>query len=303
MRVGIDKRYKDSCEKIVKEANKILKKKSILPKDNYQKILSSQNISVEKKKKQLVKILHNRILHSFSIDIQKNKKGFGSIKKQVVVIREIIHKIKSINNYLEESFLTEMGLVKKSLIIKAIKSKQPEKYLLRVRGLSKSYLDKIEHIVYTLMREIVFFDQKLLKNYAIRKIIIIKKEKIEITDLEKILKIQTELLDALEAKIPPASKVTSKLFKKVNFNKWIPLVFALLTHFEAEYQKEQLLFLGLRKDRKLRKKIESKIKYIINEKENILKIKEKRVLSMESFGKIDDNHRKVFHEYVSAAGL
>jgi len=132
---------------------------------------------------------------------------------------------------------------------------------------------------------------------------VVKTEKLGIKDLEKILKIQSELLDALEAKIPPASKVKAKLFKKDIFNRWIPMVFALLSSFEAEYQKEALIFSKIKENDRLRKKIDNKIKHVISEKEKLLKIQEKRVLEMKGFGKISDDYRQTFHEYVSAASL
>ena len=249
MRVGIDKRYIDSYKKIVKEANKILrnKRKPALQKDNYKKVLLNQNISVEKKKKQLIKILHGRILHTFSIDIQKANKTLESTKKQTAIIREIIHKIKSINNYLEESFLKEIGFIKKSITIRAIQSKKPEKYLQQARGLPKNYIGKIEHTVVLLMQEIVFFDKKLLRNYSKKQTAIIQKEKIEVKDLEKTLKAESEIVDVLEEKIPPARRVQAKLFKKEIFNKWVPMVFALLSSLEEEYDKEEMIFSKIKK--------------------------------------------------------
>ena len=153
------------------------------------------------------------------------------------------------------------------------------------------------------MKEIIFFDEKLLKKYKKKEFKVTKKEKLEIKDLENILRIQSELLDALEAKIPPPSKIKQKLFKKETFNKWIPFVFALLSSFEAEYQKEQLIFAKINKNSRLSKKITRKIKHVIKEKEKMLKIRERRALSMKKLGKITDDYRNVFHEYMSAAGL
>ncbi|MAE42396.1 hypothetical protein CMO93_01380 [Candidatus Woesearchaeota archaeon] len=305
MRVGLEKRYISTYKNIVREANKAIKKaKFKVSRSKYEKALLTNNISIENKKKRLAKYLHELIISSFSINPkQVNKKSIENLRQNIFLMREIIHKIKSINNYLEESFLKELGIIKKSLTIKALKSKKPEKYLEQARGLSKDYVGKIEHTVYTLMQEIIFFDKKLLRGYAKKEINAIKKEKIEIKDLKKILIIESELLDALEAKIPPANKVKAKLFKKETFNRWIPLVFALLSSFETEHQKEQLIFSKLKNNSRLRKKIENKIKHIVNEKEKILKIKEKRALSMEKLGKISDDYRQVFHEYVFAAGL
>jgi len=307
MRVDIEKRHIDSYKRIAREANRAIKKVSLkIPKTKYKRILFQTDISAESKKKQLVKSLHELIINTFSTsikEIKKGKKGMGKVKENIELIRYVIHKIKAINNYLEEALLLELGIIKKSLIVKAIKSSNPEYYLRKSgRVLSKDYIHKIEHTVYELMHEIVFFDKKLIKGYEKKEIKIIEKERVEIKDIEKILRIESELLDALEAKIPPAKKVKPKLFKKEIFNKWVPMIFALLSSFEAEYAKEKLIFSKIKNNDKLRKKIENKIKHVVNEKERILKIKEKRALEMKSF-KISDDYRQTFHDYVSAASL
>jgi len=304
MRVDIEKRHIDSYERIAKEANMAIKRDLKLKKNGYKKLLLQKDISVENKKKRLVENLHELIISTFSVNIkQVNNKTLEKVKANIELIRYIIHKVKSINNYLEESFLKELGIIKKSLILSAVKSNKPEKYLEK-RGdvLSKQYIGKIEHTVYELMHKIIFFDKKLLKQYKGKEVKIIKTEKLRIKDLETIFKIESQLLDALEAKMPPSKKVKKKLFGKEIFNKWIPMMFALLSSFEAEYNKEKLIFSKIKKNGRLRKKIENKIKHVVNEKERILKIKEKRALAMKSF-KISDDYRQTFHEYVSAASL
>ena len=307
MRVGIEKRHIDSYKRLAREANKSIKKVNLkVQKSKYERALLQKDISVENKKKKLAKHLHELIITTFSVDINKIKKkkeAMENLKGNIELIRYILQKIKSINNYLEEDLLKELGIIKKSPVLKAIKSKTPVKYFEKSHVLSKGYTDKIEHTVYELMQKIVFFDKKLLKDYKKKEINIIDKEKLEIKDIEKILKIESELLDALEAKMPPATKVKPKLFKKEVFNTWIPMVFALLSSFETEHHKEQLIFLKIKKNYKLRKKIEHKIKHIVNEKEKILQIKEKRALTMKNIEKISDDYRQTFHEYVSAASL
>ena len=310
MRVGIEKRYIDSYRNIAREVNNIVnivkRGKKALKKETYRKALLSTNISVENKKKKLAKALHELILHAFSIDIRKvknSKKALQSVKGHIALIREVIHKIKSLNNYLEESFLAELGIAKKPLVLKALKAKKPERFLESKRGLPRGYIIKIEHTVYKLMQEIVIFDEKLLKGYAGKEARIIGEEKLEIKDLESLLKTESELLDFLEAKMPPQPKIKAKLFSRKIFNKWVPMVFALLAGFEAECKKEALLFSKIKKNTRLRNKIEDKIKHIVDEKGKVLKIKEQRALSMKSFGKIGDEYRKVFHEYINAARL
>jgi len=308
MRVDIEKRHIDSYEGIIREANKAVKTpRPKVKKSEFQKELLEKNISAENKKKRLVKNLHELIINTFSVNINqiKNKKGMlNGVKANIELIRYILHKIEAINNYLEDALLLEIGIIKKSMIVKAFKSSKPEKYLEK-RGLvlSKEYIDKIEQTVYELMQRIVFFDKKLLKKYTKREIKVIKTEKVDIKDLENILKIESELLEVLESKIPPPSKIKARLFKKDIFNKWIPMMFALLSSFETEYQKERIIFSEIKKNDKLRKKIENKIKHVVMEKGKLLKIKEKRALEMKGLGKIGDDYRQTFHEYVSAASL
>lgn len=288
------------------EINHLVKGKAGLKiqKGEYERLLFRKDISAEGKKKLLVKCLYELLISTFSASVkQTNKKSLGKAKANIGLIRAVLHNLKAINNYLEESLLRELGIIKKSLVVQAIKSIRPEKYLEKSgRKLPKGYIDKIESIVYELMHKIVIFDKKLMKDYKKKEIRIIGREKLGIKDLEMVLKIESELLDALEAKIPPPSKIKPKLFKKDIFNKWVPMVFALLLSFETEYSKERLIFAKIKNNNKLRNKIESKIRHVVNEKERILRIKEKRALAMKRF-KISDDYRQTFHEYVYAASL
>jgi len=303
MRVGLEKSYIDTFQSLVKDANKLIKKKPKLQDKAYRKALVSNNLSIEKKKQKLIKALHDIILHTFSINIKKPIK-IEIVKQRASLIRELIDKIKSLNNYLEESFLKELKLIKEPLIIRAIRSKSPKLYLRKQsETLSKDYMARIEHTVFWLMKEIIFFDETLLKKYKQQELKEIKAEKLEIKDLEKILKTQSELLNALESKIPPPDKIKDKLFKKDTFNKWMPLTFAILASFESEHKKEQIIFSKLKKNSSLRKRIDTKIKHIVDEKARMLRIQEKRVFAMKKLGKLTQDHRKVFHEYVYATGL
>ena len=304
MRVDIEKRHIDSYKKIAIEANnpgKTLKKADT---SKYKKSLFRKDITPENKKKSLVKDIHELIINTFPVNIKQiDSRALQKIKINIAIIRPILYKIKSINNFLEESFLRDLGIIKKSLVVEAIKSNKPAKYIESSAGtLSKQYISKIEHTIYELMHRIIFFDKKLLKKYKKREVRIIGKEKLGIKDLENTLKIESELLEVLEAKIPPSSLIKKKLFKKDIFNKWVPMVLALLSSLEAECEKEKLIFSGIKKNERLKNKIESKINHVVDEKEKLLKISEKRAMAMKSF-KISDNHRQTFHEYVSAANL
>lgn len=307
MRVDIEKRHLDSYRSIAHDANKALKAQKAAKTGKYNLLVEQRNISVENKKERLAKSLHELIIKAFSININKasgRQKAVKSFKANTDLIRGIAKKIQCINHYLEESLLRELGIIKKSLVVEAAKSKDPVKYLeSRGRVLPKEYMGKLEHAVYELMQKIVFFDKKLIKDYQKKEVRVIGNEKLEIKGLQNVLLLQTELLEALEAKLPPSSKVKPKLFTKAVFNYWAPMVFALLSSFETEYGKEKEIFSIVKKNNALRKKIEAKIRHVIAEKEKILKIKEKRALSMGKMRGINEDYRQAFHEYISAASL
>ena len=307
MRVDIEKRHLDSYKSIAQDANKALKVQRAAKTGKYKRLVEQRNISVEYKKEKLARSLHELIIKAFSINISKindRKRAVKSFKANTDLIRSIVKKIESINHYIEESLLRELGIIKSSLVVEAAKAKNPVKYLeSKGRILPKEYIGKLEHAVYELMQKIVFFDKKLIRDYQKKEVRVIGNEKLEIKGLQKALLLQTELLEALEAKLPPSSKVKPKLFTKAVFNYWAPMVFALLSSFETEYGKEKEIFLIVKKNDALRRKIESKIKQVIAEKGKILKIKEKRALSMGGLKSIDNDYRQAFHEYISAASL
>lgn len=307
MRVDIEKRCIGSYRRIAQQANKVAGKAPFKAhSDKYQKSIMQRNISAESKKKALIRHLHELVISTFSADISKisRKNAIEVFRANAELIRHIIQKIRAINSYLEEDLLRDMGIIKKSLVAKALQSGNPARYLEnKSRVLPKDYITKIEHTVYELMDRIIIFDKKLLKDYKQKEVNVVKNEKFGIKDLEKTLGIESELLEALEAKMPPPSKIKARLFGKKIFNIWAPMVLALLASFGSEYDKETTIFSMIKKDETLRKKIERKIRHIINEKERVLKIKQERALTMKSIGKISDDYRQKLHEYVRAAGL
>jgi len=307
MRVDIEQRHLDSYKSIAQDANKALKSQNAAKTGKYKNLVEQRDISVEHKKEKLAKSLHELVIILFSINISEansRKRAVKIFKANIDLIRSIIKKIESINHYLEESLLKEIGIIKSSLVVEAAGAKNPVKYLeSRGRILPKEYTGKLEHAVYEMMQKIIFFDKKLIKDYSKKEIRVIGNEKLEIKGLQKALLLQTELLEALEAKMPPSAKVKPRLFTKAVFNYWAPMVFALLSSFETEYGQEKEIFLIVKKNNALRRKIESKIKQVIAEKGKILKIKEKRALSMGGLKSIDNDYRQAFHEYISAASL
>ncbi len=307
MRVDIEKRHIDSYRKIAQQANKFARKALFKANsDKYQKSVMQLNISAENKKKRLIRHLSELVISTFSADTKKmgRKGSIEAFRANAEVIRSIIQKIKAINSYLEEDLLREIGIIKKSLVVTALKSQNPVRYLeSKSRRLSRDYIAKIEHMVYELMGRIIIFDKKLLKGYKQKEVNVIKDEKFGINDLEKTLGIESELLETLEAKMPPPSRIKAKLFSKKIFSLWAPMVLALLASLEAECKKEKMIFSEIKKDEKLREKIERKIKHVAEEKGRVLKIKHERAIAMKNMGKISDDYRQKFHEYVHAAGL
>ena len=126
MRVGFEKVHISTYKKLVRDANNIVRKKSTIQRDKYKKALISQNLSVEEKKRKLTKGLHELILNAFSA--QNNKKAIQNAKQNARLIRNIIDKLKTINNYLEENFLKELGITKKSVIIQASRQKHRKNF-------------------------------------------------------------------------------------------------------------------------------------------------------------------------------
>src|SRR3989338_4538231 len=307
MRVDIEKRRIDSYRRIAQQANKAAGKAPFKAhSDKYRKSIMQLNISAENKKKMLMRHLHELVISTFSADISRisRKNAIKAFRANTELIRHLIQKIKAINSYFEEDLLREIGIIKKSLLVRALKSQNPVRYLeSKSRVLSQDYIAKIEHTVYELMGRIIIFDKKLLKGYKQKEVKIIKNEKFGINDLEKTLGIESELLETLEAKIPPPSRIKAKLFSKKEFSLWASMVLALLASLEAECKKEKIIFSEIKKDERLRKKIERKIKHVAEEKGRVLRIKHERAIAMKSTGKISDDYRQKFHEYVHAASL
>jgi len=80
-------------------------------------------------------------------------------------------------------------------------------------------------------------------------------------------------------------------------------VLALLVAFENEYEKEKIIFNEIKKNNKTKRRIDKKIKHLIKEKWDLLKIKEKKALSMEEVGEIEEEHLRRFHHWASTSAL
>ncbi|MBL7054324.1 hypothetical protein ISS05_01035 [Candidatus Woesearchaeota archaeon] len=308
MRVEIDKIHKDSYSKLADDVNK--KSKSFKSKDykaslSYESLLLNKDISVEKKKKALIERLHKLIIKTFSIDLSKiksEKKILEVLKHNIRVLRKIVDKLKDINYYLEESFLAELGLIKRSLNIN--KNKSPERLIENAKfSLSKQYLCKLEHTTYKLIEKIILFDKKLLKGYKSKEEKIIAKEKVVIKDINNVLKKQSELFNHLEAKLPPPSKIKPLLLKKKIFNQWIPVVLTLMTACNSEYRKEEMIFEKLKKNKKIKQIINKKISSLEKEKAGLIGIKQERVMGRAKLGGLENELRIMFHDFNAVKNL
>ena len=307
MRVDIEESHSKIFKNLARDINIAARKFTIkthkVSPKAYKNLLFNTNTSIEKKKKALVEHLHNLLVKTFSIETRKikSKKALlEGLKNNLMILRAIINKLRSINHYLEESFLKEIGVIKKSAAA-ALKTRSQE-ILAKKSYFGRGDLEKLEHIVYSLIEKVIFLDKRLLKGYKKKEERIIRRKKAEIKDIEGILKKESEILMHLEAKLPPAGEAKSALIKNQVFHNWIPRIFALLSGFEDEYQKESMIFHKLKSNEGLRKKINKKIKNILKEKEKLLRLKEQRALSMKKL-RIDKEWRLMFHQFNAAARL
>ena len=300
MRVEIDKLHKDSYNRLAEEINKSARRfklKDYRQSRGYETLLLNKDVSVEKKKKVLNERLHKLIVKTFSIDLSKiksEKAVLKVLKGNIKILRDFVHKLKSINHYMEESFLAESGLIKKSL---KSYGKNPEKLIEAKFSLNKKYLDKLEHTTYQLIEKVILFDKKLLKGYKSKEEKVVSRAEAEVKNIKNILSRQSELLHHLEAKLPPPGKVSLKLLKRKIFDHWVPRVLALLAGLEAEYKKEALIFRKLKKNQRLRMLINKKIKAVEREKADLIRIKQKRLISVVKSNKLDTELRSMFLEF------
>ena len=260
MRVVIGQEYLSLNKKLAEESNKLVK---VFNNEDYSKIedisslLLKRDISVEKKKRILIKKLHNSIVEAFSISKNRfGKKVFDSLKKRLHNTRSVIIKLRSINYYLETTFFEELNLSKIKIPNKTPKLRQQN-------ALAEDELGALEYAAYNLIEDAVILDKRLLKEYVHAERYISKKERIKLKDLGLILKKESELLEHLEAKLPPPKYVSAALIKEPTFTHWTAGVFALLSYMEYIHAKEMMVFSQLKKNGLVRAKINKKIFHLI----------------------------------------
>jgi len=299
MRVAISQRHLSLSEKLAKESNKLSGKfnsKNYSRIENIESMLLKRDISVEKKKSILIKKLYDSIVKTFSIDRKKfNKKAFESFKRRLHNLRELIIKLRSVNYYLETTFLEDLRLSK-------IKISGNNKKLERQDALAGNELEALEYTAYKLIGEVVLLDKKLLSEYTHKEENALKKEKIEVKGLGLILKKESSLLEHLEAKLPPPKAATISLLKEPIFTHWVARVFAILSYLEHLYQKEKEIFSRLKKNNAIKAKISRKISHLVKESSKLNRIMEEKYSSMQKLG-IDNKLRKELHNLTTIINL
>lgn len=298
MRVVLNQKHLRLSEELVKESNKLARSFNY---QSYSKIESIENmllrrdISVEKKKSILIKKLHHAIVRTFSINKKRfTKKTFDALKKRLHSIRKIVNKLRSINYYLETIFLEELKLSKIKIPKESLKLKQ--------NNLGKDELQALEYTAYKLIGEAVMLDKRLLSEYKHKEEKIMGKEKIEVKDIGLVLKKESQILEHLEAKLPPPNAASIALIKEPIFTHWVARLFALLTYLEHFYSKEKIIFGKLKKNKALRTKINKKIAHLIKEKSKLLKIMEEKSISMKQF-RFDNELKEELHNLTATTIL
>ena len=299
MRVVVNQGHIILCKKLAKESNTLVQKfnnKSYSKVEDIGNILLKRDISVESKKRLLIKKLHDSAVRAFSIDKKKfNKKSLESLKKRLHNLRKLIIKLRSINYYLETTFLEELKYLK-------IKSGNYSPGIRRQNALARDELEALEYTAYKLIGEVVMLDKRLLGEYKKKGKRILRREKIEVKDLKSMLGKNSELLEHLEAKFPPPKAVSKALIKEPVFTHWVARIFALLAHIEDISAKEMDAFNQLRKNKAVRAKINRKIIHIMKEKSKLLRIMQEKSSAMEKF-RIGGNVKEELHNLATAINI
>lgn len=281
MRVVISRRHLAINKKLAQELNKLAKNFKY---SSYSKIedinsdLLNRDISVERKKGILLKSLHSSLAKAFSVSKGKlNKQLLKPLRKRLANIRNTVDKLRSINYYLETTFIQDIRLA-------GAKTKLKSPRLRQKQALARDELEALEYTAYQLIGKAISLDKKLLQEYSKKEIKVIKKEKYELRGIGLILAKETELLEHLEAKIPPMAAVNAGLLKEPAFSHWISRIFAALGYLEHIYAQEKEIFRQLKKNKLIKSRIEKKISYLVKERYNLFGIMEQKAASMKKLG-------------------
>ncbi len=277
----------DSLVSSVNAAVRDFKKRSYrLDRSAIDRLVSSVDKSIEKKKNDLMRALHDSVIQTFSINLGKITKEElqKEIGENILALRNIVRKLIAINYYLSTSFSEEADLPERPGPV-----------------LSRKDWQKLESRICHFIDKIIILDNRLLKNYRQKQDKAEKEEKKDFRELTRILKRQKELLYHMEAKLPP--KVSSRLIQKPKIDYWISTVLALLDAIESEYDDELKIFMHLKKDKLLKKKINLKVRHLMKEKTEALKLKEGRILMSDELQQMDKDWKKHIRDWMAASEL
>ena len=290
----------DEVNKNIKQFDRGAYRTDIKP---YNRILEKKSISIENKKDELLKSLHNLVIRTFAINFDKAKKGWllKEIKNNLKILRALTIKLRDINYHLETTFLDEIGLLQKPAFagINRIKRLVKEDSA----AISKKDINKLEDTAYRLIGRIINLDKRLMREYKAKEKAIIKKQRFDIKDLESVLKKQSELLCHLEAKLPPPNKIHPAILKQKNFTRWVSRVLALLCMIEYSCAIEKGIFSKLKSKKSIERKIRTYIRHLIEEKWELLEIKQKKVMSWDKAEEIDKEWKRINSHWATLANL
>ena len=168
-------------------------------------------------------------------------------------------------------------------------------------NLARDELEALEYTTYKLIEEVVMLDKRLLSEYSHKEKKMLENQKIEVKGIGSLLKKESELLEHLEAKLPPPKSATIALMKEPAFTNWVARIFALLAYLEFNYHKEMNVFSKLKRNKSVKTKISKKISYLIKEKSKLLRIMEEKTISMKKFSV--DEVKKKLHNFTSTINL
>ncbi|MEK6983136.1 MAG: hypothetical protein AABX33_01055 [Nanoarchaeota archaeon] len=299
MRVDINQKYLSLNRRLAKESNKIagnFSNRDYSKIENIDDILLARDISIEKKKKILINKLHYLVIETFSIDKNKfSKAAFHALKKRLSHIRKIITRLRSINYYLETTFLEELNLSK-------IMGRSKDLKVRRQKYLTKAELEALEYAAYSLIREAAVLDKQLLGEYFRKEKRILGKEITEIKDFESILGKESEILEHMEAKLPPPKAASINLMKEPVFTHWVVRIFTLMSCLGYLWAREASLFAELKKNNTAKTEISKKISHLMKERLKLLGVLEEKGIALEKF-EINDRLKKELHNVNATIGL
>ncbi|MBS3131951.1 hypothetical protein J4212_05960 [Candidatus Woesearchaeota archaeon] len=299
MRVALEQDYLDISRRIAGKVNAKYGqgRGSKLGSRKLEKLIFSTNTTIEKKKERLMGALEDSLTSGLSFNHQKaGKKELEKVKECMSVSRAMVLRLRSINHYMQENLLFELGL-KKRLDIPTEKSAGETKAALNIRD-----INRLEHSAYIMIQNIITLDKKLLGSYAQKERIIEAKKEVGIKSLGSVLAKESELMMHLESKLPPSAKVTGKMLQKSTLGHWVPRVLALLSALAHLHAKEKAVFAKIAARKSLREKLSVKIMQIQKEKGQMLMIREKKAHSMKKL-RIDREWREAFHSFNNAQGV